>query len=140
MESRRSLKVLIADDESAVRRGLALVLRLEPGLAVVGQARDGAEAVDLADRLEPDVVLMDVKMPRLDGLAATRLIRARHPRIRILVLSVYADRVEDALAAGADRFLLKDSAPDALFAAIRAGRADAPDPRTVGPRPPAADE
>lgn len=119
VERQGSLKVLIADDDPFIRRGLALILRPEPDLTVAGEALDGAEAVAQADRLEPDVVLMDLRMPRVDGLGATRLIRSRHPATRIVVLSVYADQVEVALAAGADRFLLKDSSVESLLRAIR---------------------
>jgi DNA-binding NarL/FixJ family response regulator len=116
-----SIRVLIADDQSLVRAGFRLVLENHPDLEVVGEASNGREAVHSAGRLEPDVVLMDIRMPELDGIAATRAITARHPA-RVLVLTTYDldEYVYDALQAGASGFLLKDTPPAQLADGIRA--------------------
>ena len=105
------IRVLIADDQRVVREGLTMVLGLLPGVDVVGAACDGAEAVDLAADLHPDVVLMDLRMPRCDGVEATRLLRERQPAIKVVVLTTYADdrSVIDALRAGARGYLTKDA-------------------------------
>jgi DNA-binding NarL/FixJ family response regulator len=115
-----SIRVLIADDQSLVRAGFRLVLENHDDLEVVGEASNGHEAVHSAGRLEPDVVLMDIRMPELDGIAATRQITARHPA-RVLVLTTYDldEYVYDALHAGASGFLLKDTPPDQLADGIR---------------------
>jgi DNA-binding NarL/FixJ family response regulator len=116
-----SVRVLIADDQSLVRAGFRLVLENHPDLEVVGEASNGHEAVHSAARLRPDVVLMDIRMPELDGIAATRTITARHPA-RVLVLTTYDldEYVYDALRAGASGFLLKDTPPAQLADGIRA--------------------
>jgi DNA-binding NarL/FixJ family response regulator len=116
-----SIRVLIADDQSLVRAGFRLVLENHPDLEVVGEASNGHEAVHSAARLEPDVVLMDIRMPELDGIAATKAITARHPA-RVLVLTTYDldEYVYDALQAGASGFLLKDTPPEQLADGIRA--------------------
>jgi DNA-binding NarL/FixJ family response regulator len=116
-----SVRVLIADDQSLVRAGFRLVLENHPDLEVVGEASNGHEAVHSTGRLKPDVVLMDIRMPQLDGIAATREITARHPT-RVLVLTTYDldEYVYDALQAGASGFLLKDTPPDQLADGIRA--------------------
>jgi DNA-binding NarL/FixJ family response regulator len=115
-----SIRVLIADDQSLVRAGFRLVLENHDDLEVVGEASNGHEAVHSAGRLEPDVVLMDIRMPELDGIAATRQITARHPA-RVLVLTTYDldEYIYDALQAGASGFLLKDTPPDQLADGIR---------------------
>jgi len=97
------IRVLIADDQRVVREGLAMVLGLLPDVEVVGAAADGYEAVELAVTLRPDIVLMDLRMPRCDGAEATRLLREREPEVRVVVLTTYADdrSVIDALQAGA---------------------------------------
>ncbi len=107
----RSIRVLIADDQRVVREGLTMVLGLLPDVDVVGAACDGAEAVGLAAELQPDVVLMDLRMPRCDGVQATRLLRERAPAIKVVVLTTYSDdrSVLDALRAGARGFLTKDA-------------------------------
>jgi DNA-binding NarL/FixJ family response regulator len=107
----RSIRVLIADDQRVVREGLAMVLGLLPDVDVVGVASDGTEAVDLAGELCPDVVLMDLRMPRCDGIEATRLLHERQPEIKVVVLTTYADdrSVIDALQAGARGYLTKDA-------------------------------
>jgi DNA-binding NarL/FixJ family response regulator len=116
-----SVRVLIADDQSLVRAGFRLVLENHPDLEVVGEASNGEEAVFSAGRLEPDVVLMDIRMPQLDGIAATRQITERH-NARVLVLTTYDldEYVYDALQAGASGFLLKDTPPAQLADGIRA--------------------
>jgi DNA-binding NarL/FixJ family response regulator len=103
------IRVLIADDQRVVREGLEMVLGLLPGIEVVGSAGDGIEAVDLAASLHPDIVLMDLRMPRCDGVEATRVLREREPEIKVVVLTTYADdrSVLDALRAGARGYLTK---------------------------------
>ena len=115
------IRVLIADDHYIVRQGLATLLVPRNGMQVVGEAATGAEAVDMALTLQPDVILMDMIMPELDGAAAIMRIKAQNPAARILVLTSFGERekVAAALQAGAAGYLLKDSSPDDLFAAIR---------------------
>ena len=120
-----SISVLIADDQAMVRAGFAALLDAQDDIRVVGQAADGAQAVALAARTDPDVVLMDVRMPELDGIAATRRIlgpaypAARVPRILMLTTFDIDDYVYDALEAGASGFLLKDALPEDLVHAVR---------------------
>lgn len=116
------IRVLLVDDQRLVRSGFRLILREDPGLEVVGEAGDGEEAVALAGELRPDVVLMDVRMPTLDGIEATRRILAGpEPRPRVLVLTTFDldEYVFEALRAGASGFLLKDAPEAQLGAAIR---------------------
>ena len=115
------VRILLADDEPLVRAGLALLLAGEPGIEIIGEAGDGQQAVEMARQLQPDIVLMDVRMPVLDGVAATRLVVVEGG-VRVLVLTTYhADEaVYAALRAGASGFLLKDAVPAELVAAIRA--------------------
>jgi DNA-binding NarL/FixJ family response regulator len=118
-----SVRILIADDQQLVRAGFALILRPQPDIEVVGEAADGREAVALARQLHPDVVLMDVRMPRLDGLEATRLLLS-DPALgatRVLILTTFDldGYVYEALRAGASGFLLKDAPPEQLVVAIR---------------------
>lgn len=115
------IRVLVADDHYIVRQGLATLLVPRNGMQVVGEAATGAEAVELALTLRPDVILMDMIMPELDGAAAIARIKAQNPAARILVLTSFGERekVAAALQAGAAGYLLKDSSPDDLFAAIR---------------------
>jgi DNA-binding NarL/FixJ family response regulator len=105
------MRVLIADDQRVVREGLAMVLGLLPDVEVVGCASDGDEAVAMAAGLLPDIVLMDLRMPRCDGVEATRLLRERVPETKVVVLTTYADdrSVIDALRAGARGYLTKDA-------------------------------
>ncbi|MFI5906967.1 response regulator [Dactylosporangium sp. NPDC051541] len=112
--------VLIADDQALVRIGFRMILNAR-GVEVIGEAVDGVEAVTAATRLRPDVILMDIRMPNLDGLAATRQIVAQHPTCRIIMLTTFdLDRyVYAALAAGASGFLLKDVTPEHLANAVR---------------------
>jgi DNA-binding NarL/FixJ family response regulator len=117
----RDLKVVIADDQLLLRAGFRKLLDGEDGLEVVGDAADGLEVVGLVERLRPDVVLMDIRMPVLDGIEATRRINRRAPGTAVLVLTTYDldEYVFAALEAGASGFLLKDCPPDELTAAIR---------------------
>jgi len=119
------IRVLVADDQAIVRDGLVTVLDLSDEVAVVGQAADGAEAVRLAVDLAPDVVLMDLRMPVLDGAGATARIVAERPATRVLVLTTFADdaSIAAALRAGAIGYLTKDAGRTELLAAIRAAAA-----------------
>lgn len=116
------IRMLIVDDQLLVRQGLSSLLSLESDFQVVGEAGHGDEAVALADLLRPDVILMDVRMPVLDGVAATRIIHESHPEIKILVLTTFDDDeyIVQALRAGASGYLLKDLPTEQLAAAIRA--------------------
>jgi DNA-binding NarL/FixJ family response regulator len=115
-----SPRVLIADDQALVRTGFRMILTAN-GISVAGEASDGLEAVKAAAELQPDVVLMDIRMPNLDGLEAARRILAADPRIRVLMLTTFdLDKyVYEALAAGASGFLLKDVTPEHLVASVR---------------------
>lgn len=114
----RQTRVLIADDQRPTRRGLQALLSQIPGIAWAGEARDGGEAVELAADLRPDIVLMDVRMPGMDGLEATRRIKRQWPDVKVIVLTMYAEYQEQALAAGADIFLLKSGSTAALQRAL----------------------
>lgn len=117
------IRVALADDQDLLRRSLALIIEAEPGMTVVGQAEDGAAACDLVRATQPDVLLLDLRMPRLSGIQTIHRLRAdeRLARTRILVLSMFEleDYVEQVLRAGAEGFLLKDTPPEALLEAIR---------------------
>ncbi|MEU7008796.1 response regulator transcription factor [Streptomyces sp. NPDC046332] len=119
-----TVKVLIADDQPLVRRGLALMLAPEPGFEVVAEAADGAEAVRLAHEFRPDVVIMDIRMPVLDGIAATERLTAELPGCRVLALSTFDmdEHVVGALRAGACGFLPKDISPEDLVTALHVVR------------------
>jgi DNA-binding NarL/FixJ family response regulator len=118
-----AIRVLIADDQAMVRTGLALILRPYEDVEIVGEAQDGIEAVEAARLLRPDVVLMDVRMPRMDGIEATRRLLAagaeHHPRVLVLTTFDLDEYVYDALRAGAGGFMLKDEPPERLLAGIR---------------------
>jgi NarL family two-component system response regulator LiaR len=115
------MKVIICDDQAIVRDGLEMLLRLEPDIEVTGTAADGAAAVDMVAIKRPDIVLMDLKMPIMNGVEATRQIRTKYPEIKVLVLTTYADDewVFDAIQAGASGYLLKDAPRDEVIKAIR---------------------
>ena len=133
MSEEQKIRVVIADDQELVRAGFAMVIGSQPDMAVVGQARDGAEAVALAETLHPDVVLMDVRMPGVDGIEATRRISAlqhrfapdgsalddAHTRVIILTTFDLDEYVMAAINAGASGFLLKDTEPETLLNSIR---------------------
>lgn len=116
------VRVLIADDHEVVREGLRMILEAEEGFTVVGEASDGLEAVELVGQLEPDVVLMDLRMPRMDGLEAIERIRAAWPQTAVVILTTYNedDLMVRGLRAGAMGFLLKDTGRQALFDSLRA--------------------
>jgi NarL family two-component system response regulator YdfI len=116
------IRVLIADDHLVVREGLSAILEVAGDIEPVGEAADGAEAVRLAGELSPDVVLMDLRMPNLDGIEAIRQIRALYPAIEIVILTTYDDDeyIVQGLRAGARGYLLKDTSRQVLFNAIRA--------------------
>ncbi|HZM18739.1 MAG TPA: response regulator transcription factor [Gaiellaceae bacterium] len=115
------MRVLVADDQSMVRAGFRMLLSDEPDIEVVAEASNGLEAVDKAARFDPTVVLMDIRMPELDGLEATRRILAAHDSARVLILTTFDldEYVYEALRAGASGFVLKDDPPEQLLAAIR---------------------
>jgi DNA-binding NarL/FixJ family response regulator len=115
-----SVRVLIADDQALVRAGFHKILDADPSIEVVGEASDGLEAVESARRLRPDVVLMDIRMPNLDGLEATRRLVDEHSELRVLILTTFGadEYVYGALRAGASGFLLKDAPPEDLLAAV----------------------
>jgi DNA-binding NarL/FixJ family response regulator len=115
------MRIIICDDQDIVRDGLELLLKLEADMQVVGMASDGAQAVEMAVREKPDLVLMDLKMPVMNGVDATREIRARVPGTRVLVLTTYGtdDWVLDAIRAGASGYMLKDSPREDVLKAIR---------------------
>jgi NarL family two-component system response regulator LiaR len=128
MTKSNPIRVLIVDDHMMVRDGLKVFLANYPDILMVGEGETGMQAVELAAQLQPHVVLMDLIMPIMDGLTATRLIRQRQPQVQVLALTSFQERhlVEDAIQAGAIGFLYKDCAPEDLVGAIRsasAGRA-----------------
>ncbi|NHZ70647.1 MAG: response regulator [Proteobacteria bacterium] len=120
-----SLRVLVVDDQALVRAGFSMILSSEPDIEVVGEAENGKQAIDLAYETKPDVILMDIRMPEMDGIAATRLLcegRVRDPDCpRVLILTTFDldEHVYDALRAGASGFLLKDTPPAQLVDAVR---------------------
>jgi DNA-binding NarL/FixJ family response regulator len=142
------IRVLVVDDHRLVRAGLITLLEAAGDIEVAGEAADGRQALEAARAVAPDVVLMDLSMPVLDGVAATRMLLEEQPHARVVALTSFSDRqrVNDVLAAGAIGYLLKDSRPDELLAAVRsAAEGHAPlDPRVAGAllpgrEPPAAD-
>jgi NarL family two-component system response regulator LiaR len=120
-----SIRVLIVDDHAVVREGLRTFLQLQAGIEVAGEAGDGDEALVQAERLRPDVILMDLVMPKLDGLEAMRLLHRRQPDARVIVLTSFLDdeRVLPAIRAGAAGYLLKNVQPQELARAVRAAHA-----------------
>jgi DNA-binding NarL/FixJ family response regulator len=115
------IRVIICDDQAIIRDGLEMLLKLEKDIDVVGQAQDGAEAVAMVEKAQPDLVLMDLKMPGLNGIEATRQIRANYPQVKVLVLTTYDDDewVFDAIRAGASGYLLKDTPREEVIKAVR---------------------
>lgn len=125
MTEREPLRVVLADDQTVVREGLVTLLGLLPGVEVVGAAGDGVEAVRLVAQTRPDVLLVDLRMPRCDGVEATRRVRAEYPATEVVVLTTYADdeSVLGALQAGARGFLTKDADAEAIARALRSAAA-----------------
>lgn len=115
------IKVIICDDQAIIRDGLEMLLKLEKDIEVAGQAQDGAEAVEIVKKTQPDLVLMDLKMPGLNGIEATRQIRTRYPHVKVLVLTTYDDDewVFDAIRAGASGYLLKDTPREEVIKAVK---------------------
>jgi len=116
------IRILLADDHALVRHGFRMILAAQPDMEIAGEAGNGREAIDLAQKLKPDVVVMDVTMPELNGIEATRRLIELSPRTRVLALSMHKDNVyvREILRAGARGYLLKDSADADLLAAVRA--------------------
>jgi NarL family two-component system response regulator LiaR len=115
------IRVMIVDDHAMVRKGLTAFLKNEPGLELVGEARDGREAIECCEQLHPDVILMDLIMPELGGVAATRTIHQRWPQVQVIALTSFQEKelVQDALQAGAIGYLLKNVSGEELAVAIR---------------------
>jgi DNA-binding NarL/FixJ family response regulator len=120
----QATRVLIADDSKRAREGLRALLTMWPEIEVVGEAANGQDAVRLIAECRPDIVLMDLHMPVLDGMQATQLIKQQWPAVTVVVLTMYAVEQSAALAAGADAFLMKGSAPERLLAALGVDIAD----------------
>lgn len=122
MQQNRKIRILLADDHAVVRHGFRMILNAQPDLEVVGEAANGRDAVEQAASLKPDIVVMDVTMPELNGIEATRRIAEIAPRTRVLALSMHKDAVyvREILRAGARGYLLKDSLESDLLAAVRA--------------------
>ncbi|MGD2079417.1 MAG: response regulator transcription factor, partial [Chloroflexota bacterium] len=122
MVATEPIRVMLVDDHDMVRRGLAAFLQVKPDLQLVGEARDGGEALDVCRQVQPDVILMDLIMPEMDGAAATKAIRDRYPSVQVIALTSFQEKdlIRDALEAGAIGYLLKNVTVDELAAAIRA--------------------
>ena len=122
MKKERQIRILVADDHFVVRMGLIALVNTEPDMAVVGEAADGNQAVEMYEKLNPDLVLMDVRMPIKDGIAATAEIHVRHPDARVLMLTTYDGDtdIHRAMQAGARGYVLKNSTGDKLIPALRA--------------------
>ena len=114
-----TIKILIVDDDAAVRDGLCSILSSHVDFKIVGEAVEGLDAIAKASSLHPDVILMDAQMPGMDGIKATRHIKERFPKIRVLLLTVHTSYIEEALAAGADDYLMKDCRREELLQTIR---------------------
>jgi DNA-binding NarL/FixJ family response regulator len=115
------IKVLLVDDQTLIRQGIRLLLEIEPDIQVVGQAGDGGAALEQVEALHPDVVLMDVRMPGMDGVAATRELSRRHPEVKVIILTTFEDdeTVFEGLQAGASGYLLKDISSEEMAQAVR---------------------
>ncbi len=128
MTESNPIRVMIVDDHDMVRRGLAAFLMAKPDLELVGEADDGQQALDVCEQVEPDVILMDLVMPEMDGITATRAIRERWPQVQVIALTSFQEKklVQEALRAGAISYLLKNVSVDDLAEAIRAAYAGRP--------------
>lgn len=115
------MRIIIVDDDDLIRESLSLTLSLEDDIEIVGEAVDGSVALILCEKLQPDLALMDIRMPGIDGIAATRLIKDRFPKIKIMVLTTFADKsnIQQALTAGADGYLLKTDETQAMAVKLR---------------------
>jgi DNA-binding NarL/FixJ family response regulator len=115
------IKVLLVDDQTLIRQGIRLLLEIEPDIQVVGQAANGSTALEQVEALHPDVVLMDVRMPEMDGVAATRELSAHHPEVKVIILTTFEDdeTVFEGLKAGARGYLLKDISSEEMAQAVR---------------------
>jgi DNA-binding NarL/FixJ family response regulator len=115
------IKVLLADDQTLIRQGIRLLLEIEPDIQVVGQAANGRAALEQVEALHPDVVLMDVRMPEMDGVAATRALSEQHPEVKVIILTTFEDdeTVFEGLKAGARGYLLKDISSEEMAQAVR---------------------
>lgn len=135
-----TIRLLIADDQPTILRGLALMLGSEDDVEIVGQAKDGLEVIELASQLRPDVIIMDLQMPRLTGVEATRAISLANTKVKIVALTTFDsdNMVEDALSAGAHAYLCKDEEEKKLLATIRAAHRDE-HPDSITPKSPSAD-
>jgi NarL family two-component system response regulator LiaR len=122
MDTPDPIRVMIVDDHAMVRRGLAAFLKANVDLALVGEAGNGREALLMCERLQPDVILMDLVMPEMDGMACTRMVRERYPTVQVIALTSFQEKslVQEALQAGAISYLLKNVSADELAEAIRA--------------------
>ncbi len=118
----KKVRVLLVDDEALIRQGLKVLLSADPRIDVVGDASDGLEAIEKAEELVPDIVLMDIRMPKMDGREATRLILKRVPSVQVLILTTFSDmeHISQALQFGASGYLLKDSSPELIIESIQA--------------------
>jgi NarL family two-component system response regulator LiaR len=125
MAESQPIRVMIVDEHDMVRRGLATFLRINEDLELVAEAHDGREALELCERLQPDVVLMDLRMPQMDGVTATGIIRQRWPHVHVIALTSFDDRelVQKVMDAGAFGYLLKNVTVDQLATAIRRAHA-----------------
>ena len=115
-------RIVLADDHALIREGLRRLIEDDAGLEVVGEAGDGLELLSLVEALAPDLVIVDISMPNLRGIEAARRIKSRHPAVKVLILSMYREYQHQAIAAGADGYLLKEDAPRELFSAIASVR------------------
>ena len=115
------MTIIIVDDDALIRESLSLTLSLEPDITVLGDAKDGNEAITLCSEKNPDIVLMDIRMPNIDGIGATRLIKNRFPNVKIMMLTTFADKlnIQQALAAGADGYLLKTDQTNQIAGKLR---------------------
>jgi NarL family two-component system response regulator LiaR len=125
MQETDPIRVMLVDDHDMVRRGLATFLQVKPDLELVGEARDGAEALEVCNKVKPDVILMDLVMPEMDGAEATRSILQKWPEIKIIALTSFQEKdlIQEALQAGATGYLLKSVTVDELAAAVRSAHA-----------------